>query len=311
MHDDRLDIRTPFRLSAARKAGYTDHQLRGPMFRRLFHGCFVDAGVAITPSLLTRAALLVRPGAEFASHHTAARLLGAVVPDSPDTHVGTTTSAASRRGGIVEHRYKTRPTLVRRYGVHTTDAPTTFCDLAAHLCLGDLVVLGDSLVRKGHTTPDRLLAAAIASRGRGARSARQAAGLVRAGVDSPQETRARLLIVLAGLPEPTVNVKIRDDDGEVVRRIDLAYEDALLAIEYDGRQHIEREQAWRADITRREQLENGGWRFVVLVADDIVVTPLATLDRLVTAMRAAGMRVPRLRNDWMRHFPGRGRSAAA
>ena len=45
--------------------------------------------------------------------------------------------------------------------------------------------------------------------GRGCRLARRAASLAREGVDSPQETRLRLLLVLAGLPEPRVNVIIR------------------------------------------------------------------------------------------------------
>ena len=47
----------------------------------------------------------------------------------------------------------------------------------------------------------------------GTRLALRAAGLVREGVDSPMETRVRLLIVLAGLPEPSVNHIVRAEDG--------------------------------------------------------------------------------------------------
>jgi len=46
---------------------------------------------------------------------------------------------------------------------------------------------------------------------------------VRIGVDSPLETRLRLLIVLAGLPEPKVNHQLRDQHGDVVMRFDLSY----------------------------------------------------------------------------------------
>jgi len=69
--------------------------------------------------------------------------------------------------------------------------------------LTELVTAGDSLVRRAGVEPDRLIEAASSARGvRGARLARQAAALVRRGVDSPMESRLRLLLVLAGLPEP-------------------------------------------------------------------------------------------------------------
>jgi hypothetical protein len=57
----------------------------------------------------------------------------------------------------------------------------------------------------------------------GARLARRVAGLVRKGVDSAMETRLRLLIVLAGLPEPEVNVIVRDENGDWELRFDLCY----------------------------------------------------------------------------------------
>lgn len=297
--------RVPFRLSTGLAAGYTDHQLRGPMFRRLFRDCFVSAGTPVTPALLTQGALLVQPTASFASHHTAAALLGGIVPDSAEIHLGAANKLRLTREGITVHRYKHCPDLTKRFGVLVTSAAQTFLDLSATLSLIDLVVLGDSLVKKGRVTVGEIVAAADDFSGRGARRAREAAVLVRAEVDSPQETRTRLLLVLAGLPEPTINIKIRDADGEIVRRLDMGYEPFKLAIEYDGRQHIQREKAWTQDLSRREDLENDAWRFVILVSDDIYVTPQETISRVVDAMRAVGMPVPRLRNDWMRHFPGR------
>ncbi len=48
------------------------------------------------------------------------------------------------------------------------------------------------------------------------------------------ETRLRLLLVLAGLPEPTVNVIVRGPDGEWLRRFDLCYPIFRLVVEYDG-----------------------------------------------------------------------------
>jgi hypothetical protein len=61
--------------------------------------------------------------------------------------------------------------------------------------------------------------------------------------------------VLAGLPEPRVNLIIRGRDGGWLRRYDLAYEHFRLIIEYDGRQHAEDTQQWLTDIFRREELD--------------------------------------------------------
>jgi hypothetical protein len=85
-----------------------------------------------------------------------------------------------------------------------------FLELASSLDLVELVVLGDSLVKPKHFTPEALLAAAAGWTRNGAARARKAAGFVRPGVDSPKESRLRMLLVLAGLPEPTVNLIIVD-----------------------------------------------------------------------------------------------------
>ena len=49
----------------------------------------------------------------------------------------------------------------------------------------------------------------------------------------------RLLIVLAGLPEPTVNVIVRAEDGSWRMRFDLCYVEQRLIVEYDGRRHAD------------------------------------------------------------------------
>jgi len=130
--------------------------------------------------------------------------------------------------------------------------------------LVDLVVLGDSLVAKRRTTTQQIVAAANAWKGKGSRLARRAADLVRAGVDSPMETRLRMLMVLAGLPEPVVNHIEYDAMGAWAKRFDLSYPDLLLIIEYDGRQHAEDDRQWGRDIERREQLDTDGWRLIVV-----------------------------------------------
>lgn len=211
-----------------------------------------------------------------ASHHTAALLWGGVVPACPDVHV-TVPIGHTRRRTDGQRVHSGERTAYVRHRIRVTSAADTFLDLASCLGLVDLVVLGDSLVKAGAVTPEQLRDVAAAAKGRGARLARRAGDLVRAGVNSPMETKARLLMVLAGLPEPVVNHVLRYDDGEIRRRLDLAYPRARLAIEYDGRQHAESPRQWQGDVRRREELDGGGWRLVVLLAPDIYRTPRDTL----------------------------------
>lgn len=80
------------------------------------------------------------------------------------------------------------------------------------------------------------------------------------------ETRLRLLIVLAGLPEPTVNLIFRRQDGDWKIRLDLRYPDHKSAVEYDGRHHGEDIDQWHRDLGRREYLEQRGGRLIVVTS---------------------------------------------
>jgi hypothetical protein len=87
------------------------------------------------------------------------------------------------------------------------------------------------------------------------------------------ETRLRMLIVLAGLPEPAVNLILRDELGAPIRRYDLPYRASRTAVEYDGRHHIERKSQWESDIERREAIDSDNHRLLVVIARGIYVEP--------------------------------------
>ncbi|XGX79649.1 hypothetical protein LQK93_02463 [Terrabacter sp. BE26] len=289
-------------------AGHTDDRLRRSHIA-LFRGVHLDRAAPVTLEVRVEAALLVVTPGSHVSHHTAASLWGGVVPDHPDVHVSSPRNR-TRRDGIRAHRLKAGQEVVRFRGFRVTSPVQTFLDLAHCLTLVDLVVLGDSLVRRRRTTPEQLVSATRRHRGPYSRLARRAAALVRAGVDSAMETRLRLLIVLAGLPEPEVDHRVHDHDGTLLRRYDLSYLPYRLLIEFDGRQHAESEEQWLTDIERDEALDDEQVRRLVVVSRDIYSTPANTLARITRAMRRAGMPVPPLREEWRRHFPGRPGDAA-
>ncbi len=67
--------------------------------------------------------------------------------------------------------------------------------------------------------------------------AREAAVLVRERVDSFRETDLRLWLVLAGLPEPEVNIDVFADDGTWLARGDLVLQQYRLVVEHEGWHH--------------------------------------------------------------------------
>ena len=307
-HRTELDLREPFSRADARRAGIPVKHLASRRFRRLFYDAYVRADVPVTPLVRASAALRISPLGSHASHQTAAQIWDGVVPDQPLTHVSSPrTGTRSARQGVGSHQTSDGSEVVTFGGLRVSSPAQTFIDLATELTLVDLVVLGDSLVKKGRATIRQLIEATLRWKGKGCRAARRAARLVRAGVDSPMETRLRLLMVFAGLPEPVVNHIVFDARGAVSKRFDLSYPELKLVIEYDGRQHAESDRQWERDTERREEMDVEEWRLIVIRSKDIYVQPLRTLERIVDAMRARGARgLPRtLSHEWERHFPGR------
>ena len=292
----------PFTRRQARTLGISPGELRGPGYGRLFSRVHVRADVVPDTRLRAAAALVIAPTGALVARHTAAVLMGGVVPHSPDVHLALPQGRLRVPG--IDGRRAAHARHARMGAVLLTTAEDTFVDLAADLALVDLVVLGDSLVKAGRTTGAALTSTAGGARGARGRLARRAASLVRDGVDSPMESRLRMLLVLAGLREPVVNHVEYTEAGRWSRRFDLSFPEHRLAIEYDGRQHAESAKQWERDVERREGLDQDGWRLVVVLAQGIHGRPEQTLDRVVTAMRECGMTAQVTSDEWRQHFPG-------
>jgi len=94
--------------------------------------------------------------------------------------------------------------------------------------------------------------------------------LAEPATESPMETRLRLLLVLAGLPRPQVQVPLHDDKGHFIGRPDLYYPEQRLALEYDGAIHRE---TMTADHRRQNRLINAGYRLLRFTAADVLSNP--------------------------------------
>jgi hypothetical protein len=293
----------PFLRSEARVLGVPERRLNSRYFRTVFGGVVVDARIPDTVVVRARAALLVCPDGGVISHWTAARLWGGVVPDSDWVHISFMRDVRFRLRGVKPHRFRHRLDIKRRHGLPVTSPGQTFCHLARYLGLVDLVALGDRLVKKGRCTPTELVHYADAWPGQCRHEALRAARLVRERVDSVPETALLLLMVLAGLPEPQVDIRIYDADGNLRYRIDLGFEQVRLAIEYDGRWHDTDEQREHDDARRTDLSTDDDWTFVIVRAEDLKEKTELLLERLATELRERGVSVPELlSDDWRRHF---------
>lgn len=211
----------------------------------------------------------MRPGDVF-SHATACELFGIPVPlklRGQRIHVASFAPAGIPRGrGVRGHRLTPDGTgLTRWRGLPLVTPEDAWCQLATAASVRELVVAGDALLRRHEplSSLDRMRVAVDRRAGRhGYRRLVAALERVRARTDSPAETELRLDVVDYGLPEPEVNVVIRDRGGRQVAIGDLVYRRYRVLLEYDGEQHRVDDEQFGRDVDRLDDVMRDGWRVI-------------------------------------------------
>lgn len=250
----------------------TPDALRSSAWRRLYRGVYADASLPDSVAVrIAGAVLLVPPTAVF-SGRTAAFLLGAGELAEPSMPVEVTIAPAERFGpvaGLRIRQARLRDDDVRTAsGRRCTTALRTALDLARHEPWTDAVPALDVLLRRGLVLPDELRTAVSSlPTARGTRRARAAVALADGRAESPPESRVRVLLALAGIPAVPQHV-VRSTTGRFLARVDLAYPDLRIAIEYDGVWHADRDQLGR-DRRRLNALVAEGWVVLHLTASDL------------------------------------------
>ena len=263
----------------------TEDQLRSKAWRRIRQGVYADASLPLTHDLLTRAVALVMPPSAVFGGLTAAMLWGAaglVGAEDPVEVVVPPGSRWSPRSGVRVREAVLDPRdVVERQGLRRTGRTRTGLDLIRRGTVDEGVVLLDQLASIRVVRLDEVREAAFElPRGRGSRLAREVAFQADGLAESPQETRVRLLIGRAGLPAPKAQHRVFGDDG-FIARVDFAWPEQRLALEYDGLWHAEPGQFAR-DRQRLNRLLAAGWRVIFVTAAD-----LYRPERLVVRIAAA------------------------
>lgn len=301
-----FDAFRPFLTDWAHSAGVTKRELAGPAYRRIFHGVHISSAVPDTLVVRARAALLRAPGHALLSHESSAQLWVPSWPRSSEIHLAFSRDVKTLGDGIRTHRFTYPMERWNRHGLPVTGPAMTFIHLAVRMDLVELVSFGDRLVARQAISPEELVAAAESWGGHGRRAAITAARLVRERSESVPETQSRLLMVLAGLPEPVCNHPYVVGGFERYR-LDLAWVDYKVALEYDGRWHDEPEQRAR-DKARRKEMVDAGWIIIVIRAEDLYDRPDTVVLEVVDALRERGARVTS-NATYQRWFQPRGKIA--
>jgi very-short-patch-repair endonuclease len=95
---------------------------------------------------------------------------------------------------------------------------------------------------------------------------------------------AAALLHDAGAPTPVPQYEVRDDNGRFLARVDLAYPQWRIALEYEGDHHRERAQ-FRRDIARLNALRQAGWVVLRFTADDVLRHSQLLVAQVLAAIR--------------------------
>lgn len=232
---------------------------------------------------------------------TAARLWSVPLPLSlpgDELHVvALPGSWPTKRPGIRSRQLKDRNAfLVDREGLPVIDPATLACHLALELPPDDLVAAIDALLHvpvipqagRPFLTPEDLRERLSTYRGPGRPAAAWAITRARTGAESRPESLLRLAIVAGGLPEPRLNVDIRDGAGRFLGRGDMVYELYRLVVEYDGDHHRSDTTTYNHDLERVDALTGAGWRVLRITAGMFFGQRATAVARVRAALLAAG-----------------------
>ena len=310
----------PFTVARALELGLSQEVLSRSRFRTPWSGVRILSTFPESLAATCQAAALVLPADAVFSHDTAVALAGWLSPRAGDrestayrplpadgaqpVHVSVADRRAPQGKQVIGHRLALSPEdVITVGGLRVTSPWRTWCDLgAAGADHTDLVILADALRRRFPAAASQRLASRLDAwgPGRGGHSLRRALECSRDGVDSPMETRLRLLFVEGGLPEPEVNQWVRLEDGTPIHRPDLSWPQWRVAADYDGIHHSERDDDesvrrgrasnWRQrqDNSRRDLMDEARWRLRVFTALDVFQRGLVSVERMRTTLRAAG-----------------------
>lgn len=267
------------------------------MLAQPWRGVVVDGRRALDPLTRASAALFAcGPGAVL-SRETAASLQGCTVVRSPEVHVTVPYSRwVRRKSGLIVHHDRfadedvesCQGMPVMELGLAIADVLCTQRRWVALACLDQaLAGRSDSEVRAFVAAVGRRLEKRDDRRG--IRQAESLLCLGTSGAESPQESRLRLLAIDAGFPIPATQHRIVTLNGQLIYKLDIAWPELRIALEYDGYEAHEGREEYDAERDRR--MVGRGWR-IIRVRNEDFLNPEPLLAQLRQAFAERNFSLP-------------------
>lgn len=265
--------------------------LRDGSWQRVLRGAYAPAHLQHDLTLRGRAALRLLPERALVADRCLLWLLGVDVlpPGPPVLEVVVPRGAPVPRRAEVRARTAAVPPEDRHVlptsGLRCLRPVRAAADLLRMLPLTEAVVVADAVQHARLMTPEDLATELGRHAGlRGVRRAHQALALSDRRAESPPETRLRVALVAAGLaPVPQYDVVV---GGRHLARVDLAFPDRRIAVEYDGRAVHEREDVFVRDRQRQNDLVRAGWLVLRFTAADLRFGAASAVAQVLAALDA-------------------------
>jgi hypothetical protein len=219
--------------------------------------------------------------------NTAAAVYGFDTEEPADLHVLSPPGSRLRSGdGLVVHRRDGAP-LTSVDGRPSTAPAWTAVEVARSLRRPRTLATLDAALRSRTCNRAELWRAAIEQAGRrGIVTVRDLIPLADGRSESPMESEARLAMIDGGLPIPELQYEIIDGNGEL-RRLDFAWPDAGVAVEYDGLDWHSGPEAMQRDRRRTAALLDVGWVVIAIVFEDVRYRTWEFVARIDAQLRRA------------------------
>lgn len=283
--------------------GYTDHQLsqlvRGGVLHRVRRGAYVRRALWVRLSsadrhrVLCRAVLKAVHPLTALTHVSAVVELGVPVWNIPLDEVHTTRTdgvGARREAGIVHHVGRLDEGEVRLLdGVRVGPTARAAVEVIATAPPEPALVVVNGLLHGGHLSRDELVEAARAMKHwPHTLSAHLVVAMADERLESVAETRTAFLCHAQRLPRPVPQVSIVDEHGREFARVDFAWPEMGVFLEFDGRIKYEKfrregeslEMFLLREKKREERIcQLTGWVCIRIGWSDLE-TPVATAGRI-------------------------------
>jgi very-short-patch-repair endonuclease len=270
-----------------RRAGLSDAVVDGLLaddaVRRVHAGVFVVHGAPST--YLSRLWQAVLATAGVIGFATAAHLWGAVEerPECIDVIIARSLHL-TRIDGVRTHRIDLPPGSVAHYnGLPITTRRISLLDHLGRLRIGDAGRLADRALQQGWLAPGDFAARVRAEPGRtGNVVLRRLAVETGDGAAAKSERLLHSILREAGVRGWRPNVRVRHR-GELIGEVDVAFKEAMVAIEVDGMAfHVDVDRFQR-DRTKQNRLVALGWTVLRFTWADLTQRP----DYVAATVRSA------------------------